>query len=191
MINLVGLTLTAAGKPVPWLRDTLDMYVFHCTVPAGAQTIEAKYDFLLPAGGQFSGGVSSTQQLVLVSWNQVALYPQGLASDGVNVSASLRLPEGWRFGTALPVAGESMGAVRFATATLTTLVDSPVLAGAWFRSVRLNPGLAPPVFLDMAADSHEALEIGLERQPPSSAWSWRPGRCSARGTTATTTACSR
>jgi predicted metalloprotease with PDZ domain len=164
VIDLVGLTLTAAGKPVPWFRDTLDMYAFHCTVPAGAQAIEAKYDFLLPAGGQFSSGVSSTQQLVLMSWNQVVLYPRGLASDGVQVAATLRLPEGWRFGTALPVQGESMGTVRFSTTTLTTLVDSPVLAGAWFRSVRLNPGLSPPVFLDMAADSREALEISLERQ---------------------------
>ncbi|MEK7331545.1 MAG: M61 family peptidase, partial [Candidatus Eisenbacteria bacterium] len=115
VIDLVGLTLSAAGRPVPWFRDTLDMYTFHCTVPAGAQAVEARYDFLLPAGGNFSSGVSSTQQLALISWNQVVLYPRGLASDGVEVAASLRLPDGWRFGTALPVQSEGMGGVRFVT----------------------------------------------------------------------------
>jgi predicted metalloprotease with PDZ domain len=161
--DLVGLALSAAGRPVPWFRDTLDMYAFHCTVPSGAQTVEARYDFLLPAGGNFSGGVSSTQQLALVSWNQVLLYPQGVASNGVQVAASLRLPDGWRFGTALPVKSERPGEIRFATTSLTTLVDSPVLAGAYFGSVRLNPGAEPAVFLDMAADGREALDIPAAR----------------------------
>jgi predicted metalloprotease with PDZ domain len=161
--DLVGLSLSAAGKPVPWRRDSVDMYAFHCSLPAGATAIEARYDFLLPAGGNFSSGVSSTQQLALISWNQVVLYPRGLATDQVQVTASLRLPAGWRFGTALPVQTEGAGEIRFATASLTRLVDSPVLAGANFRSVRLNPTGSPPVFLDMAADGREALEIKAPR----------------------------
>src|SRR5207237_7750564 len=35
VIDLSGLKLTAAGKPVPWRRDDLDLYAFHCTVPGG------------------------------------------------------------------------------------------------------------------------------------------------------------
>jgi predicted metalloprotease with PDZ domain len=162
--DLVGLTLSAGGSPVPWFRDTVDMYAFRCTVPRGARALEARYDFVLPVGGQFSSGVSSTQQLALISWNQVVLYPQGLASDRVSVAASLRLPPGWGFATALPRQGETQGTVQFATTSLTRLVDSPVLAGAYVRSVRLNPASAPPVFLDMAADSREALEIPANRR---------------------------
>src|SRR5215471_3076947 len=137
IIDFVGLQLTAGGKSVPWFRDSVDMYSFHCTVPAGARAIEARYDFLLPSGGQFSSGVSSTEQLVLMSWNQVVLSPRGLPSDSVMVSASLKLPSGWHYGTALPVQAEGPTGIRFATASLTTLVDSPVLAGAYFRSVPL------------------------------------------------------
>jgi len=159
VIDFVGLTFRAGGKSVPWFRDSVDMYTFHCTVPAGARAIEAHYDFLLPSGGQFSSGVSSTEQLVLMSWNQVVLSPSGLPSDSVMVSASLKLPSGWHYGTALPVQSEGPNGISFATASLTRLVDSPVLAGAYFRSVPLNPGGSPPVFLDMAADSREALEI--------------------------------
>jgi len=164
IVDLVGLTLTAAGTIVPWSRDSIDMYTFHCTVPSGARTLEARYDFLLPSGGQFSSGASFTEQLVLLSWNQVMLSPKGLPSDSVLVSPSLTLPSGWGYGTALPVQDEGRAELRFATATLTTLVDSPVLAGAFFRSVRLNPGGSPPVYLDMAADSREALEIGPAEQ---------------------------
>ena len=162
--DLVGLTLSAGGKTVPWFRDSVDMYAFHCTVPSGARTLEARYDFLLPAGGQFSSGVSSTQQLALLSWNQVVLYPRGLASDAVLVAPSLRLPAGWHFGTALPVVSDGSAGIGFATVPLTTLVDSPVIAGAFFRSVPLNPGQRPPVFMDMAADSREALEIEPEQR---------------------------
>ena len=157
--DLVGLTFTASGRNVPWFRDSVDMYAFHCVVPAGASELIASYDFLLPAGGNFSSGVSSTAQLVMVSWNQAVLYPGGRTSDEVRVTPSLRVPEGWKFGTALPVAREGAGTIQFAPVSLTTLVDSPVLTGANFRSTRLNPDETPPVFLDVAADSREALEI--------------------------------
>src|SRR5262245_52038739 len=161
--DFVGLNLTAGGKPVAWERDAVDMYAFHCTVPAGVSELIATYDFLLPAGGRFSSGVSSTPDLVLVSWNQVLLYPAGESSDNVRVTASLRLPEGWRFGTALTPGGPA-GAAQFAPVSLTTLVDSPVLAGAHFRSVRLNPNETPAVYVDIAADSREALDMSPEQQ---------------------------
>jgi predicted metalloprotease with PDZ domain len=157
--DLVGLKFSAGGRAVPWERDSIDMYAFHCTVPAGAAELVVTYDFLLPAGGRFSSGVSSTSELVLVSWNQVALYPAGERSDDVRVTPSLELPEGWRYGTALTPAGGTASRPSFAPVSLTTLVDSPVLAGAHFRSVRLNPNENPPAYLDIAADSREALEI--------------------------------
>ena len=162
--ELIGPELSAGGHAIQWFRDSVDMYAFHCTIPGGAAELVATYDFLLPSGGQYSGGISSTDKLAMVSWNQVVLYPAGFTSDEVRVAASLRLPEGWTFGTALPRERETPGAIRFAPASLTTLVDSPVLAGAYVRSVRLNPGDSPPVFLDMAADSREALEIKPEDQ---------------------------
>jgi len=48
--------------------------------------------------------------------------------------------------------------VRFKPVSLTTLVDSPVLSGAHFRTLALSPAGDPrPAFLDMAADSEAAL----------------------------------
>ncbi|MBI3539057.1 MAG: M61 family peptidase [Candidatus Eisenbacteria bacterium] len=163
--DLVGFAFAGGGHALAWARDTVDMYAFHITVPAGVTEIAASYDFLLPAGGRFSSGVSSTPNLVLVSWNQVVLYPAGERSDDVRVTASLKIPAIWDFGTPLEIGhGSPSAGVVFKTVSLTTLVDSPVLAGRYFRSVRLNPGEGPPVYLDMAADSREALEIKPDQQ---------------------------
>ena len=55
--DLVGLKLSANGKTIPWRRDEVDMYMFHIDVPSGANTLEAIYDYLSPAGGEgFSAG---------------------------------------------------------------------------------------------------------------------------------------
>lgn len=156
ILNLAGLKFSAGGRSVPWRRDDVDMFAFHCTVPAGASALEVSLDFLLPAAAEgFSGGASATAQLVVLSWNQVLLYPAGSNSDRVTFQANLRLPAEWKYGTALPLARTTGGTIEFQPASLTTLVDSPVLAGSYFREIEL----APNHYLDMAADSAAALEI--------------------------------
>jgi len=142
--GLAGLRFTAGGKELPWRRDDVDMWAFHVEVPAGADSVEVSLDSLQPSGeGRFSAGVSSTDALTVVSWNQVLLYPKGTKSDDPTVRASLKLPPGWKFGTALPVASESSDGIAFAPVSLTTLVDSPVIAGSHFRTIDLGGGSVP------------------------------------------------
>src|SRR6266496_5470317 len=38
--DLAGLRFAAAGKPVPWRRDPVDMFAFHFEVPAGTRSEE-------------------------------------------------------------------------------------------------------------------------------------------------------
>ena len=161
--DLAGLRFSAAGKPVPWKRDPVDMYLFHLDVPAGADTIEALLDYLSPAEtGQFSSGASATANLTLVSWNQLLLYPAERKPDELLFAATLKLPEGWKWATALERAfGPPADGIRFAPVSLTTLVDSPVLAGEHFRVVNLTDG-APAHRIDIAADSDAALEMSPE-----------------------------
>ena len=118
-----------------------------------------------PASG-FSAGASATANLDVLSWNQVLLYPKGLASERYYVSCrALRLPAGWKFGTALPIAKQDGDDDRIcAGALLTTLVDSPVLAGRYFRAIQLTPGQNPPHEIDIAADSAAALAMTPETQ---------------------------
>jgi predicted metalloprotease with PDZ domain len=164
VIDLAGLKFSAAGKTLKWRRDLLDGFTIHVDVPAGATEISAELDFLSPATfeGGFSAGSSATDKLAIISWNQVLLYPKGWKSDDINYSASLKLPDGWKFGTPLPVASQSGNEIKFATVPLTTLVDSPVIAGEFLKVVPLAQD--PLTEMDIAADSAAALN------PPPEVW---------------------
>src|SRR3989441_6293707 len=161
--DLAGLRIISGGQTVVWKRDSVEMFAFHITVPPGASTIDVKLDFLsTPDAGGFSSAASATSELAILSWNQLVLYPRGKASDDLEIAAQLRLPQDWKFGTALPVARSSGSSVEFKPVSLTTLVDSPVLTGRHFRRIELSPGATPPHYLDIAADSDEALNAPPE-----------------------------
>ncbi|MEP7132712.1 MAG: M61 family peptidase, partial [Acidobacteriota bacterium] len=163
--DVAGLRITAGGRAIAWTRDPVEMYAFVCEVPGGASEIEVSLDLLSPASaGQFSSGASATSTLAMVSWNQFLVYPRGADADALLYAASLKLPAGWSHGTALAEENGGTAAgdtVRFSPVPLTTLVDSPVLAGRFFRTVTLSD--VPPVHrIDMAADSAAALEMNAE-----------------------------
>jgi predicted metalloprotease with PDZ domain len=162
VIDLAGLKFFAAGKPLKWRRDLLDGFTLHVDVPAGVTEVSAELDFLSPATfeGGFSAGSSATDKLAIISWNQVLLYPKGYKSDDINYSASLKLPEGWKFGTPLPVTSQSGNEIKFATVSLTTLVDSPVITGEFLKVVPLAQD--PLTEMDIAADSAAALDAPPE-----------------------------
>ncbi len=163
--DVAGLKFSAAGKPLSWRRDPVDMYMFHVEPSAGASSVDVEFDYLSPAAAEgFSSGASATAQMAVVSWNQVLLYPQGRRAADVTFTASLRLPPGWKFGTALPVNRESGNTIEFQPVSLETLVDSPVLLGAHFRTLALAPGITPAHQLHMAADSNVALEMSPDLQ---------------------------
>jgi len=158
--DMVGMRVSAAGVALPWNREAEDMFAFDIDVPKGIQQLEVNFDFLLPpSSGEFSSGASATSQLVDLSWNELLLYPKASKAADITYLASLRLPVGWKFGTALPISSQSEGKVFFEPVSLEMLVDSPVIAGAHFRRIDLTPGVSPPHFLDMVSDSEAALEI--------------------------------
>ena len=152
--DLAGLKFTANGQTLKWRRDLLDGWTFHIEVPAGATEVNASLDFISPTGndeGIFTGGESATDRMTVLSWNTVLLYPAGYTSDELTYRASLQLPEGWKFGTPLPVASQSGAELRFNPVPLTMLVDSPVIAGEYLRVVPLSEN--PRQEMDIAADS--------------------------------------
>ena len=161
--DLTGLRLSANGRPLTWERDAVDMYAFHCRVPAGASRLDVTFDRLQSAAGNYSSGRSITAQLAVLDWNELLLYPQGRPTDEIAFVARLRLPAGWTYGTALATARADSGEVEFAPVPLTTLVDSPVQAGAHRRRVALGPAGGPPVAVELACDSETGLKAGTEQ----------------------------
>ena len=97
-----------------------------------------------------------------MNWNEILLYPQTAEPLKLQYTPTLQLPAGWKFGTALPVAGESGTRVEFSPAPLETLVDSPVVAGEYFRTIDLTPGEQPLHVINLVADSAAALEMTPE-----------------------------
>ena len=152
--SLTGLKFEGNGKSIPWQRDLLDVFTFHVDVPAGVSRLEANYDFIEP------DGMSATDQVMVLEWNQVVLYPADPPAVKLMYDARLRLPEGWKFGTSLPVEKESAAEVAFKPISLDLLVDSPVIAGAYYRAVDITPEGEPIHHqLDLVADSEAALNI--------------------------------
>jgi predicted metalloprotease with PDZ domain len=165
--NMAGFFITANGQPVKWERDKVDMFAYHVTVPQGVTKLEMKIDFLASSAlSGFSAGGSTSENLALLSWNTLLVYPADTNASQVMFTPSITLPTTWKFGTALDTGRiEAMGAVShasFKTVSLEQLIDSPVLAGRYFREVPLAPEITPKHYLDMAADGPEEVELSKE-----------------------------
>jgi predicted metalloprotease with PDZ domain len=161
--DIAGIFVKAGGKDIGWSRDPRDMFAFRVQVPAGISEIEASLDLLVPMQTEgFSSGASTTAKLAVLSWNQVVLYPKTLKANALKYEATLLLPSHWTFGTALPVRSAHLPEVEFAPVSLTTLVDSPVLAGEFLRTVVLDDRPGRRVVIDIAADAQASLDIPPE-----------------------------
>ncbi len=171
--NQAGFVITTpGGQPVKWERDSVDMFAYHITVPAGTTQLNIKTDFLATAAATgFSAGASTSANLALLSWNSVVVYPQGMNAADVMVSPSLIYPGNWKFGTALERgvsaatksgSDVSLSTANFKTVSLEQLIDSPVLAGRWFREIALATDIRPQHFLDLAGDGPEDVELSPE-----------------------------
>ena len=161
-----GLRITAGGKPLPWTRDTADVFAYHVNVPAGAKTLELEAQFLSSTDAA-QGPVVMTREMLRLNWYAAALYPAGYFTRRINVDASVKLPPGWQFGTALDslgAAGEgpSGDSTRFKTVSFEVLADSPLIAGKYFRKIDLDAGGHSRVTLNVMADAPELLETKPE-----------------------------
>ncbi|HEY1984566.1 MAG TPA: M61 family peptidase [Terracidiphilus sp.] len=157
--SLTGLKFEAQGKVIPWQRDLLDVFTFHLEIPAGVNRLEASYDFIEPDGD------SATDKVMVLEWNQVVLYPADIPAEKLSYEAKLTMPEGWKFGTSLTVENQSGNQVTFKPISLDMLVDSPVIAGEYYRSIDLTPAGEPIHHqIDMVADSESALNMSADNQ---------------------------
>ena len=153
--SVVGLHLTAGGTSLPWRRDLVDMYAVHTRVPSGSASLEIDFDIVGAPSHDGQNEPVSTSQLALLEFSNFVMYQQGATAEGTQVVASVELPAGWTFGTALPADAKTGNVVSFAPASLYTLIDSPIIAGAHERAFALGGEHE----LDVAADSAAALEL--------------------------------
>jgi len=157
--NVTGLKFEADGKIIPWERDLLDVFTFHLEIPRGISHLNANFDVIEP------DGASATDKLMVLEWNEVVLYPADAPAEKLTYDAKLVMPDGWKFGTALPVENAAGNQVSFKPISLDLLVDSPVITGEFYRSIDLTPPGEPIHHeIDIAADSADALNMSPENQ---------------------------
>ena len=156
-----GLIITANGKRVEWVRDTVDVFAFHVDVPSGASALDVEFQFLTSGTGN-EGRVVMTPEMLNLQWNAVALYPAGHFTRQINVAASVTLPKDWQFATALETESTAGATTIFKPVPFETLVDSPMFAGRYFKRVDLGETGGAPVRLNIVADSPDLLEAKPE-----------------------------
>ncbi|MDE2487280.1 MAG: M61 family metallopeptidase [Alphaproteobacteria bacterium] len=155
--KFAGLVVRANGKEIPWVRDPVNVWAFHIDVPAGATALDLDFQYLSPTARN-QGRIVMTPEMLNLQWNAVALYPAGYYARRIMVDPSVRLPAGWKFGTALESAAAEGDVTRFKPVNFATLVDSPMFAGRYFRRIDLDAPGPAPVHLDIVADSPELLD---------------------------------
>ncbi len=153
--RVAGLTMTSGGKTVSWTRDTVNVYAFRPHLPAGTSSLELRFDYLSPTSGKV-GDAQMTQELLVLEWNDVILYPAGHFARQIPVSASARFPQGWTQATALEPQAHTGDLTSYERVSLEVLIDSPVYAGRYASIIDLDP--ATRVRLDIFADRPELLE---------------------------------
>lgn len=160
--NVGGLRFeTAQGEPIAWRWDDEEVNRFHLTVPAGADRVVAKLDYICNQPSVNSSGVDSfgNSLLGVINWNTVLLYPESANIDETTATERLQLPKGWRHGTELKPGTVAAETVEFAPDTLRRVVDSPLICGEHFRTVELTGKNTPPAFLHLTSESPSAIAI--------------------------------
>ncbi len=160
--KVAGLTIkTASGQVIPWTRDPYDVYAFKVDVPEGTREIVAEFQFLSSQGGQ-QGRVVMTPEMLNLQWNSNSLYPAGYYARNIKTVASVTLPKGWEYATALETESRVGDKVTFKPIDYDDLVDSPIFAGKYYKRIELDGG-SQPVRLNVFADDARYLEAKPEQ----------------------------
>ncbi|HWM67084.1 MAG TPA: hypothetical protein VNO35_10915 [Steroidobacteraceae bacterium] len=154
--KLSGIVITANGQRLHWVRDTVEVYAFRVNVPKGIATLDLEYQYLGSTEPRV-GAVLITPTMLDLQWQTVVLYPAGYYSRRIQFEASVILPKDWQFACALDGAVRADDRVGFARVNLETLIDSPLMAGRYFKQITLSDSPVP-VRLDIVADDPSGLE---------------------------------
>jgi predicted metalloprotease with PDZ domain len=160
--RLAGLRFSAGGNTLRWTRDPLDVYAFQVHAPKGITRLEADFDYLSPTSPDV-GAIEFSPEIAIVQWINLVLYPAGYYAHRIPISASLVLPPGWQYATALETVSSAGGQLRFRQVPLDVLVDSPLYAGRHVARFELDPGASVPVRMTLFADRPQLLEVKPEQ----------------------------
>ncbi|MBB4838383.1 putative metalloprotease with PDZ domain [Sphingomonas kyeonggiensis] len=145
-----GLVIKANGKVIPWKRDPVDVYAFHIDVPAGAKKLDVSFNFVSATVGD-QGRIVMTPNLMSLQFFSLSLYPAGYFVRRVPIQAKVTYPQGWTASSAVDakVAGN---VYSYDKTSYDILMDSPVLAGRYYRQLKLSDRVTIETYADSAEE---------------------------------------
>ena len=148
--KVAGLRFTANGAALPWTRDPVNLYAFHVTVPAGAKQVEASFQFLSATKAD-QGTTFVSPDVLRLQWISQSLYPAGYFTRDIAVAATVKFPDGFTAVSAVP-STRSGSTYRYQPTSYEILMDSPVLAGRYYRAYPLSQRVTLDTFADTPAE---------------------------------------
>src|SRR5437016_6025574 len=98
--KIAGFRVTTGGRELEWVRNNLDVYAFHVTVPQGVSAIDVDFQYVSPTA-QNQGRIVATPDMASIEWIANSLYPAGYFVRDIPIQASVVVPAGWKVATAL------------------------------------------------------------------------------------------
>lgn len=160
--RLAGIRVSAAGKPITWQRDPVEVFGFRLNLPKDVHSIDVDFTYLSPTSSRV-GDVEISPDLMRLEWISMVLYPSGYFVRQIPVTVSFTAPSGWQSATALEVDSTNGNQTTYKATNLETFLDSPLYAGRFVKKIDLDPGSAVPVHLNIFADRPELLAIKPEQ----------------------------
>jgi predicted metalloprotease with PDZ domain len=156
--NVAGLSVTAGGHSLKWMRDPLDVFAFHIAVPEGVSAVDVEFQYL-SSTAENQGRTVMTPEMSSIQWLSLSLYPAGYFVRQIPVQASVIVPTGWKVATALRPTAQTGGRFDYPATSYEILVDSPLIAGPHYRQIPLSND----VFLDVIGDTPAELAATPEQ----------------------------
>ena len=144
--KLAGLHFRSGGKELAWTRDPVDVYAFHVAVPEGAKRIDVDLQFI-SATQSAQGSIVMSPDLLRLQWNSMSLYPAGYFTRRIPITATVKYPAGFTAVSGLPSRNTGPN-YAYQTTNYEVLVDSPVLAGRYYKAFELSPRVTLDTFAD-------------------------------------------
>jgi predicted metalloprotease with PDZ domain len=124
--QFAALRISSGNMALHWTRDPEEIATIYVEIPANTDRITVDFNTLLE-------NTISDHQLLL-AWNTVMLYPRSIDKRQLMIEPSVLLPANWQQGSSLLVTSRTGNRVNFAPVSLERLIDSPMLAGEFFRA---------------------------------------------------------
>src|SRR5689334_18248163 len=150
--NVTGIRVTANGQTLKWMRDPLDVFAFHLSVPQGVAAVDVDFQFV-SSTAENQGRTVMTPDMSSIEPLSLSMYPAGYYVRQIAVQPTVIVPNGWKVATALRPSKRAGGRFDYPVTSYEILVDSPMIAGAHYRQIPLSPD----VDLDVIADTDAEL----------------------------------